>query len=178
MATMLAPVDSREVVRCDHCQLVQFRTANNSCRRCKTSLDEEPEPVLVMPVAVAPRVMEAVGQQLPVAAAIKNLRTRAGLSQRQLAQRMNVPRTYVSKIENEKACPTLSSLERLAAALRVRVTDLLNEGGRTIDDEIRELASDEFIAEVMQYLPELNPVQQSRILGHVRDITAMTRRTA
>ena len=28
--------------------------------------------------------------------------------------RMGVPRTYVSKIENEKATPTLSSLARLA----------------------------------------------------------------
>ena len=47
MATTLAPVDSREVVRCDDCHLVQFRTDNNLCRRCRTSLDEdEPEPIL------------------------------------------------------------------------------------------------------------------------------------
>ena len=50
MATTLAPVDSRDVVRCDRCQLVQFRTNNNNCRRCKTSLDqEEPEPILAQP---------------------------------------------------------------------------------------------------------------------------------
>src|ERR1041385_5397735 len=47
MATALAPVDSREVVRCDHCHLVQFRTNNNLCRKCRTSRDEdEPEPIL------------------------------------------------------------------------------------------------------------------------------------
>jgi len=40
-----------------------------------------------------------------------------------LAARMSVPRTYVSKIENEKATPTLSSLERLARALEVTVPD-------------------------------------------------------
>jgi uncharacterized paraquat-inducible protein A len=41
MATTLAPVNAREVVRCDHCLLVQFRTANNNCRRCHLSMDEE-----------------------------------------------------------------------------------------------------------------------------------------
>ena len=63
--------------------------------------------------------------EVQVAMAIRNLRLRASLSQRQLALRMGVPRTYVSKIENEKATPTLSSLARLAAALEVSVPDLL-----------------------------------------------------
>ena len=54
---------------------------------------------------------------LNLATSIRSLRLRNGLSQRQLAGRMAVPRTYVSKIENEKATPTLSSLERLARAL-------------------------------------------------------------
>src|SRR5271154_6543786 len=55
MATNLAPVDSREVVRCDHCLLVQFRTTNNNCRRCHASMDEEPEPEPIMVEAPAVR---------------------------------------------------------------------------------------------------------------------------
>ena len=51
---------------------------------------------------------------LQVASAIRSFTSALGPSQRQLALRMKVPRTYVSKIENEKATPTLSSLERLA----------------------------------------------------------------
>src|SRR5215813_9705898 len=120
MATTLAPVDSREVVRCDRCLLVQFRTNNNLCRRCHTSLDEdEPEIIVSAPL---PQMMPVPGHgpgHLNLAAAIRSLRLRNGLSQRQLASRMAVPRTYVSKIENEKATPTLSSLERLARALEV-----------------------------------------------------------
>ena len=117
MATTLAPVDSREVVRCDRCLLVQFRTNNNLCRRCHLSLDEEePEMVAVVPM---PAVLPINGNghgHLNLANSIRSLRLRNGLSQRQLALRMAVPRTYVSKIENEKATPTLSSLERLARA--------------------------------------------------------------
>src|SRR5580704_15733101 len=111
MATTLAPVDSREVVRCDDCHLVQFKTVNNLCRRCRASLDEdEPEPILTpsMPPLVA--VEDTSRSDVQVAKAIRSLRQRSGLSQRQLALRMGVPRTYVSKIENEKATPTLSSL--------------------------------------------------------------------
>ena len=177
-ATTLAPVDSREVVRCDDCHLVQFRTSNNAYRKCKTSLDEVPEPVALCPPVLMPRVPEPMpSNQLPVAAAIRSLRLRSGLSQRQLAQRMNVPRTYVSKIENEKACPTLSSLERLADALRVRVCDLLTTG-HTTEDDIRELTQDEFISELLPYMRQLNGVQWMSVLTQLREMTAMPRRSA
>src|SRR5262249_8938709 len=128
MATTLAPVDSREVIRCDRCHLVQFQTHNHLCRRCHTSLDpEEPPPIEVAPPMPLPTNGNGNGHpQLQIASAIRVLRQRSGLSQRQLALRMQVPRTYVSKIENEKAMPTLSSLERLARALEVQIPDLLN----------------------------------------------------
>jgi transcriptional regulator with XRE-family HTH domain len=123
------------------------------------------------------RAMEpAPCNQLPVAAAIRSLRLRAGLSQRQLALRMSVPRTYVSKIENDKACPTLGSLERLAGALRVRISDLLTTG-RTYEDDVRELSQDEFISELMPYMRKLNGVQWMSVLNQVRELTAMTRRS-
>src|SRR5260370_22248749 len=178
MATTLAPVDSREVVRCDHCHLVQFRTTNNLCRKCRTSLDEdEPEPILVEP---APAAVPANGNRshLQIAAAIRSLRQKSGLSQRQLALRMSVPRTYVSKIENEKAMPTLSSLQRLATALEVGVADLLKDSSRTLDEEIDDLMQDGFIAEVMPFLDKLDALQRSTLLAQVRDLSLHPRRPA
>src|SRR5260370_7841319 len=109
MATTLAPVDSREVVRCDHCLLVQFRTSNDLCRRCHLSLDEE-EPEIVQ--APAPQLMPPAHRgHLNLAASIRAMRLRNGLSQRQLAGRMSVPRTYVSKLKNHKPTPPLPSLD-------------------------------------------------------------------
>jgi len=179
MATTLAPVDSREVVRCDHCLLVQFRTSNNNCRRCHASLDEEPEPEPI-PVAV-PIMMPAPSNghgHLNLATSIRSLRLRNGLSQRQLAGRMAVPRTYVSKIENEKATPTLSSLERLARALEVTVPELLSGGERSRQEEISELMKDQFIAELLPFVSQLNGMQMSSILTQVRDLTVRPRRSA
>ena len=179
MATTLAPVDSREVVRCDRCLLVQFRTSNDLCRRCRASLDEEePEVVLAPP---PPQMMPTNGNgrgHLNLAASIRSLRLRGGLSQRQLAGRMSVPRTYVSKIENEKATPTLSSLERLARALEVTVPDLLSGGERNRQEEISELMKDQFIAELLPFVAQLNGMQMSSALAQVRDLTLRPRRSA
>jgi transcriptional regulator with XRE-family HTH domain len=178
MATTLAPVDSREVVRCDHCHLVQFRTTNNLCRRCKTSLDEdEPEPILA---ETQPAIETANGRSshLQVSAAIRMLRQKGGLSQRQLALRMQVPRTYVSKIENEKAVPTLSSLQRLATALEVSVGDLLRGSSRTLEEDIADLMNDEFIAELVPLLEKLDAMQRTTLLAQVRDLSVRPRRSA
>ena len=115
---------------------------------------------------------------LKLAFSIRSLRLRNGLSQRQLALRMAVPRTYVSKIENEKATPTLSSLERLARALEVSVPELLSGGERTRQEEVRDLMEDPFVSEVMPYLAQLNGMQMSSILAQVRDLTVRPRRSA
>jgi len=178
MATTLAPVENREVVRCDQCHLVQFRTVNNLCRKCRTSLDEdEPEPILLQPLPAAEPVSSS-RSEVQVAQAIRNLRLHHGLSQRQLALRMGVPRTYVSKIENEKATPTLSSLARLAEALTVSVPDLLTACSPSRDDEIQELLSDPFIAEMAVFTKQLDGMQRTSVLAQIRDMVAHPRRGA
>lgn len=148
------------------------------CRKCRTSLDEdEPEPILAQPVPV----MEPVGtsrSEVQVAQAIRSLRQRSGLSQRQLALRMGVPRTYVSKIENEKATPTLSSLSRLADALTVSVPELLNACTPSRQDEINDLLGDPFIAELATFTRQLDAMQRTSVLAQIRDIIAHPRRGA
>jgi transcriptional regulator with XRE-family HTH domain len=148
MATTLASVEAREVLRCGHCQLVQFRTINALCRRCHKSLEmEEPEPV--MPAATsATREPEAEEGGLQVARAVRDARRGRNLSQRQLAGRMQVPRTYISKIENGKAMPTLSSLERLATALEVDMCNLLHDARNRQHDESLSILDDPFLSEI------------------------------
>jgi len=176
MATTLAPVDSREVVRCDYCHMVQFRTLSGMCRRCHKSLEHEDPPMLeIQPVQQT--LPSATRAAVQVAGAIRQFRQNIGLSQRQLALRMQVPRTYVSKIENEKATPTLSSLERLARALEVTVPELLN-GGQRPPASAQELLADSFIAEVAPFLSKLSALQWQSVLAQMRDMTVHTRRSA
>ena len=178
MATTLISVETREVVRCDFCSLVQYRTTNSLCRKCRRPLDIE-EPAPLAPQLVQPSQAVASAEAgLQVAAQVREIRRARHLSQRQLAMRMQVPRTYVSKIENEKATPTLSSLERLARALEVKVPDLLNGGQRSREDEILELMGDEFIAELIPLISKLNGMQWSSVLAQVRDMTIRPRRSS
>ena len=159
----------REVLRCEHCTLVQFRTSNSMCRRCHKPLDaEEPLAAIeVIAVCESPASNTDAGQR--VAAQVKDLRKARHLSQRQLASRMQVPRTYISKIENGKAIPTLGSLERLAAALEVDICQLVRDGHSQRDEEIAEIFADPFLAELAQYLPRLEALQRSLLLNHARD---------
>jgi transcriptional regulator with XRE-family HTH domain len=177
MATATAPVDSREVVRCFHCQLVQFAAANNLCRRCKIDLDAvEPEPVTPAPLLIPVPGKGRGHSYLDLAATVRTLRLRNGFSQRELAVRMSVPRTYVSKIENEKATPTLSTLVKLACALNVTVTGLIAPGETMRRDEADELLRLPFIKMLLPYVSRLTPVERTCILSRVQDLIAQRRR--
>jgi len=180
MATMMAPVEQREVLRCDHCSLVQFRSANSLCRKCRKPLDvEEPEPVAAPALSLVPPAAQSSDDSgLQVATAVRDLRRVRNLSQRQLAGRMNVPRTYISKIENGKAMPTLSSLERLARALQVDISALLRDAKTRHKDEAAVLMTDPFLAEIAQFCSQLDALQKSIFLNHVRELASGRRRMA
>jgi transcriptional regulator with XRE-family HTH domain len=152
---------------------------NNLCRKCRASLDQdEPEPVAAVTVPATEPTNGNGHGYLQIATAIRSLRHRIGLSQRQLALRMSVPRTYVSKIENEKATPTLSSLARLARALDVTVPDLINGGDNGNQNEVRDLLADDFIAQLVPFVVKLDAMQQASVISQVRDLTLRPRRHA
>ncbi len=179
MATMMAPVEQREVLRCDHCSLVQFRTSSAMCRKCRKPLDVDvPEPVMAASLSLVPAPAEAAPSGLQVATAVRDLRRVRNLSQRQLAGRMGVPRTYISKIENGKAMPTLGSLERLARALQVDISALLRDAKTRHKDESAVLMTDPFLAEIAQFCSQLDALQKSIFLNHVRELAAGRRRMA
>jgi transcriptional regulator with XRE-family HTH domain len=175
--SQLQAVPTREVVRCEHCKLNQFRTSLDSCRRCKKSL--LPEPVKVQPsislVTEAPSPTKNEG--ISVATAVRDLRQVRNLSQRQLAGRMGVPRTYISKIENGKAMPTLSSLERLARALQVDISALLRDTPTRHYNETAMLTEDPFLAELARYSAHLTSTQKSIFLNHVREMAQASNQT-
>jgi transcriptional regulator with XRE-family HTH domain len=172
-------VPQREVLRCESCKLVQFRTGSDTCRRCKKSLlPEQPKLQPQLEIVAEPAVREEKSG-LQVASAVRDLRRVRNLSQRQLAGRMNVPRTYISKIENGKAMPTLSSLDRLARALQVDISALLRDAPTRHKDETAVLTADPFLAEIAKYAMHLNSTQKSIFLNHVREIAqGRTRRLA
>lgn len=56
---------------------------------------------------------------------VRELRKRAGLTQEELAARSGLTQSHLSRIELGKYVPTLGTLERLARALKMPVSELL-----------------------------------------------------
>jgi transcriptional regulator with XRE-family HTH domain len=180
MATTLFSVETREVVRCEYCRLMQYRTSNSLCRRCHRPLDIE-EPVHLAPQLVTSQPVQpgtSMEAGLQVAGQVREIRRARHLSQRQLAGRMQVPRTYISKIENGKAIPTLGSLERLAHALEVDICQLVRDERSRREEEVAAILGDSFLAEIATLLPRLDSLHRTLLYGAVRDAATGRRRTA
>lgn len=65
------------------------------------------------------QISEKFGQNM------KRIRTKKKMSQGDIARALDVHRAYVSGIETGKRNPTLATLEKLASALGVSVSELL-----------------------------------------------------
>ena len=65
---------------------------------------------------------EALEDEFQLAKALIEARTRAGLTQTQLARRMKTSQSYIARIEGGHVTPSTSALERYAAATNSRLT--------------------------------------------------------
>jgi transcriptional regulator with XRE-family HTH domain len=173
----LPPQSPREVLSCPHCRLVQFIARNHLCRRCRKGLTiVEPEPLPFArpePFAASAHTSPEVVKQL--GARIRELRKQRSLSQRGLASLMNVPRTYISKIETGRAIPSLASMERLATALRVRITVLLLDSSARRAAHLSALLADPFLAEIASVLPRMDALARVLTLRAAREAAEGTR---
>ncbi|MDR0206086.1 MAG: helix-turn-helix domain-containing protein [Bacteroidales bacterium] len=64
---------------------------------------------------------------IQIADKIKKHRTAKGLSQKEIALEIGIDQAQYSRIENGKVEPTLSSLEKIADALNVSLTELFDD---------------------------------------------------
>lgn len=120
-AVVIGEVDGRIVVRCKECKLVQFIGTNTKCKKCRAELEEkELQESKVHPfVAAINAVCDAevsppvngIADTIPWM--LKVIREANGFSQREMAKRLSVPRTWISKIENRKAMPRWGTLWNL-----------------------------------------------------------------
>ncbi|MEL7667027.1 MAG: helix-turn-helix transcriptional regulator [Actinomycetota bacterium] len=70
----------------------------------------------------------STGLRATLAANVRQLREREGLSQEELATKAGLHRTYVGSVERAERNVTLSTLEAFASAFGVDVPSLLQEG--------------------------------------------------
>lgn len=137
-----ASIPPREVVRCQSCHLVQFRTACDLCRRCKRALPSQ-IPLIVHTVEAAPVQSNGTGvaaaahaegrltgetdshQPLPLGRTVEQLRKAHGCSQEELARLVGIRRTYLSRVENGHVMPGPRIVSKIAQALGIEMQELL-----------------------------------------------------
>jgi len=164
----------REVIRCQACGLVQYRTKTGNCRRCLRALPPPADAVVV----------PAVSQDLPgderqlfenwpnretvenIGLRIRQLREARGMTQSQLQARSGVSRSYLSRIESGQMTPSLGTLEKVAESLGVGLNRFFIPATKS-----EALLEDPFIQGVRPYLRQLDFNQWQSILKRLEAIS-------
>jgi transcriptional regulator with XRE-family HTH domain len=164
------PAFTRTVLRCNHCQLVQFETSTGLCRRCHRPPSVTTQSPPFHPEQSPQYVSYPHTLQIVLGMRIRILRSANHLSQRALASCVGCPRTYVSKIERGRVLPSARSLQRFADALHTPIELLLCDE-RTFDatQQERQIQQDPFLAELAELLPMLTSTHKALLRTWLRD---------
>ena len=84
-------------------------------------------------------IQKKVGGRMPTGEKIKEFRKKRGLTQKQLGDLCGMADSAIRRYENGRANPKIETLRKIADALEVNVTELLNDGaivGSIITDNI------------------------------------------
>ena len=109
--------EDRKRIRCK-CGLVQFVSKSRTCVKCHASFDEEAKPKSVAKPLIPVPKGKILDLRFWLAFVFADARRRAGLSQKELASRIGVVRTYVSRVEVMSLEP-YSNFERYCRGLNV-----------------------------------------------------------
>lgn len=183
-----ANVPLREVIRCPGCQLVQFRTACGRCRRCAKPLQlrlvlvprlaSSGEPARARPQPFPVRPHRPLGPFLlresrlgkpKIGGQLVRLRKKRGLSQTELARRTGIPRSYVSRMENDHLTPGPRIVSRLADAVGVAIVDLLSSEPHSHD---ARLSKDPICSELLAAFSRLQPQDMLAVLAEAQRMLA------
>ena len=102
---------------------------------------------------------------------IRKIRQAKGISQGEMQKRTGILRSYLSRVENGHTVPSFATLQRLAGAMDVTLSDFFpadeahgakGESGDGAADYLRELKS---------FLPQLSAEQRQQVLEMVRQMT-------
>jgi transcriptional regulator with XRE-family HTH domain len=107
---------------------------------------------------------------------IQELRRKSGLTQRQVAEKLGIDFTYLSKLENNRGEPPgEQTIRGLAHLLKGNEEELLALAGK-ISIELREMASkDAEFAAFLRQLPKLSDSARQRLYKDVRAIRGRSR---
>ena len=160
--------DDRKVIRCLRCNLLQYVTRNNQCRRCFGWLIVEAPATAKLEALPEPTSMPSKNFQVvtKMGARIAELRMRAGLTQGELCRRSGVTRSFLSRMECGVMCPSLATMERLAGAMGISLGLMFETG------TLQDLLMNPFVRAVAVFGRTLEPSQRRYVVQILKRLEA------
>jgi transcriptional regulator with XRE-family HTH domain len=106
------------------------------------------------------------GEKMSIAANIKNLRERFGLTQEQLGEIAGATDKAVSTWEKGKAVPRMGAIQRMADHFGISKSDIIE------DKEEKPIPEDELDNELINLLSDLTPQETVRVIDFVAGLKA------
>jgi transcriptional regulator with XRE-family HTH domain len=102
---------------------------------------------------------------------IRKLRLANHQSQPQLAERVRIHVTYLSKIENNRVSPPARSvIERIARALHCEEDELLLLARKLPASYVKQIQQDSLVADFLRTAPKLNDSQRHEIRRIIHEL--------
>ena len=119
------------------------------------------------------------GETMNLGESIKKIRQSKGLSQGEMQKRTGILRSYLSRVENGHTVPSLATLQRLATAMGVALSDFFAaEGdGAVATASVSSDTATQYLGELKNYLPQLSTEQRQKLLAMVKEMAQSVRRS-
>jgi transcriptional regulator with XRE-family HTH domain len=128
------------------------------------------QPIMAEPEAPS---AQPVQEPINIGVIIRNFRLQRGMSQGDIEKRTGLLRCYLSRVENGHTVPSLDTLQKIASALDLALSQFFAEdsakevqGMALSGDEVR------FLTQVQRYSSNLNDSDRRLLLGMVRKFAA------
>ena len=102
---------------------------------------------------------------------IQKARKSAGLSQKELGEKLGVSASMIGQYENDLRIPKIETLEKLATALNVKISTLRDIHTFFFQDLFIPSEGDETSARILSALADLNAEGQSEAVKRVEELT-------
>jgi len=81
---------------------------------------------------------------------IRNARRRAGLTQKELGEKLNVSQSAIGQFENENSNPNLKTIRKIADALNIPISELVDDWGQFSQEEMLSDWGEAIVDETVQ----------------------------
>ena len=101
---------------------------------------------------------------------IRKIRLARGISQGEMQKRTGILRSYLSRVENGHTVPSFATLQRLAGAMGVTLSDFFAFDGTPLGSDGAGDSAGMYLRELKSLLPQLSPDQRQQLLETVKQM--------